>query len=189
MEYESVVVTIVVALIASVAGGFIAWLFKGKERKDSTEEKAVALDLAKRDTADKLEEKTKRMAEQVKRETMDDVNQLFASLRSEIALETQKIYSIMEKREIKIDQIRKDFEQFRSHLENIIDKLQKSIELIQTMAWGADAKSVLPAMTGEDETSEHKAEPGKGAFYQQTEWEQEQQREQNEERMRKEKED
>ena len=54
MDFEGTVITIFVALIASVAGGFIAWLFKSNERK------TAVLDLA-----DKLEDKRKQVADDV----------------------------------------------------------------------------------------------------------------------------
>ena len=44
-------------------------------------------------------------------------------------------------------------------------RMQKSIEFLQTMAWGADAKSIPPYMLGQEQTQEHRDEADVGAFF------------------------
>jgi hypothetical protein len=189
VDFEQTAITIFVAIVAATAAGFVTWLFKGKERKESVEEKAVEKGIVERGMAKELKENAEKIAASVKEETMAAVDQLFTNLRSEIALEQQKIYSNMNAREVKLDRLEKDFESFKQHIYNAIDRFNKDIQRIQTMAWGSSAKSVPSYLLDEEETQEHKDTPDEGVFYRQTDAEKAEQTSDNEERIKQDEDD
>lgn len=168
MDFEGTVITIFVALIASVAGGFIAWLFKSNERK------TAVLDLA-----DKLEDKRKQVADDVWKRGVSTVENMLEKNEAKTTLAIQKIYSQMEFREEKIGYLRKDFEEFKKDT-------KRDMEILQTLAFGIDAKSTPPYIMGEEATQLHKDEPGTGMFYEQTQEEQDKQTAENVERQKEE---
>ena len=85
----------------------------------------------------------------------------------------------MEARETRIDQLRKDHEDFKK-------QSKRDLELLQTLAFGGDAKSTPPYIVGEEQTQSHKDEPAKGLFYEQTQEEQDRQTDENVERQKEE---
>jgi len=117
-------------------------------REKSVIERAVAKDLA---------EVAREKAVEVRQELLEKVGGMFGTLRAEIALMNQKIFSEMEARETRIDQLRKDHEDFKK-------QSKRDLELLQTLAFGGDAKSTPPYIVGEEQTQSHKDEPAKGLF-------------------------
>ena len=164
MDYESITITVVLTLLAGLAGGFFAWAFKRGERKDSVEKIRSDKAASERALAKELRTESEAEAIAVRQEMRVHVDQLLDTLRADIALQKEKIQSQMNMREVKIDQIKKDLETFIVSQNKINDKVVKSIEFVQTMLWGPEAKSMPPYMLGQEETQEHKDEPEVGMF-------------------------
>ena len=164
MNYEDLTVTIVLSLAAAIAGGFITWVFKRGERKDSVEKIRSDKATSERALAKELRTESETEAIAVRQEMRDHVGQLLDTLRADIALQKEKIQSQMNMREVKIDQIKKDLETFIISQNKINDKTVKAIEFVQTMLWGPEAKSMPPYMLGQEETQEHRDEPEVGMF-------------------------
>jgi len=190
-------------LIATVLGvaGFVAaqlWAVRNRKDRQAEDIKNLAYDVEKiarekstteRNIAKELAETAAKLADEVRDSMKEYVGQLLATLKQDIKLEHQRVYSNMESRESRIDQLRKDFEELKHFQYKFNDAIQKSLERIQTMQWGPSAKSVLPTMLDEIETEEHKSKPDKGVFKQQTDSERDKQTEDNEERLKRAEED
>ena len=164
MDYETTIITIVIALMASIATGFFAWIFRGKERKDSTEKIRTDKSASERALAKELREESEEEAIAVRQEMRDHVTQLLTNLRAEIELAKVKANNLDDKQDIKIEQLAKDFSERNKIQDNINEKTMKAIEFVQTMLWGPEAKSMPPYMLGQEETQEHKDEPEVGMF-------------------------
>jgi len=176
--------------IITVAGVLGTWMWNIRTRKDkqAADIKALAYDVERiareksvieRGIAKELAEEAKSKAIEVRQELLEKVGGMFGTLRLEISLMSQKIYSEMHEREAKIDQLRKDYEDFKK-------QSKRDLELLQTLAFGGDAKSTPPYMVGEEQTQAHKDEPSTGMFYEQTPEEREKQTEENIERQKEE---
>ena len=197
------IVGILITGMSVLAGFIIQQQLRKDRRKDTVSQEQIraadlaALNIEKAQTladttlekAENLQTKTEAIAENVKTSMLAQVNSLLATLRQEIELERTKIYANMSAREVKLDRIIKDFEEFRRHVYTTFREFSKSIERIQTMAWGPDAKSVPAYMMGEVETAEHKEEDDVGVFYRQTQEEEDEQTGQNVQRQHIEKKD
>lgn len=176
--------------IITVAGILGTWMWNIRTRKDkqAADIKSLAYDVERiareklvieRGVAKELAEEARIKAVDVRQEILEKVGGMFGTLRAEIALMDQKIFSNMEAREIKIDTLRGDFEEFRK-------QSKRDLELLQTLAFGGDAKSTPPYMVGEEQTQAHKDEPSTGMFYEQTQEEQDKQTAENVERQKEE---
>ena len=164
MDYESITITIVLTLIAGLAGGFFAWAFKRGERKDSVEKIRSDKATSERALAKELRTESEQEAIAVRQEMREHIGQIIDTLKQDIALQKEKIQSQMNMREVKIEQIKKDLEDHIRSQNTINDKVVKSIEFVQTMLWGPEAKSMPPYMLGQEETQAHKDEPEVGMF-------------------------
>jgi hypothetical protein len=140
------------------------------------------------DLAERLSQENERKAIAVRQDMRDHVSSVIQTLRQDIELQSSRIFS-------KIDNL--DWRQQQNkislaeHIQNERDenaRMMKSIEFLQTMAWGPDAKSVPDYMFGREESQEHKDEPTKGAFKDRPEGgkEEEKQTAENEERIKEE---
>jgi len=178
------------AVTITAIGVITVWVWNLRTRKDqqAADIKSLAYDVERiareksmqeRAIAKELAEEARTKAVEVRQELLEKVGGMFGTLRAEIALMNQKIFSDMEARESKIDQLRKDFEEYRKQ-----DK--RDMEILQTLAFGGDAKSTPPYIVGEEQTQAHRDEPGTGMFYEQTQEEQEQQTAENVERQKEE---
>jgi len=114
----------------------------------------------------------------------DHIQQLISTLKQDIELSRTIVYSKMDAMDNKIAQVKIDLMDHIMRQTDINQREQKSIEFLQTMAWGADAKSIPPWMEGKDTSTEHKEEADKGVFYIETEKQREQQTKDNEERIK-----
>src|SRR6185436_7021336 len=112
MDYESTTITVILTVIAGLAGGFFAWIFKRGERKDSVEKIRSDKATSERALAKELRTESETEAIAVRQEMREHVGQLLDTLRADIALQKEKIQSQMNMREVKIDQIKKDLETF-----------------------------------------------------------------------------
>ena len=95
----------------------------------------------------------------------DHVSNLVNTLKSDIEFRQAQTYARIDTIDTKVIQIKIDL---MEHIINEKDeraRMQKSIEFLQTMAWGADAKSIPPYMLGQEQTQEHRDEADVGAFY------------------------
>ncbi len=146
-----------------IAGITIRFLFSDK--------KYAVLQLA-RDTqkdatelAERLAEKNRQIAIEVKQDMKDHISNLVNTLKSDIEFRQAQTYARMDTLDSKVAQVKIDL---MEHIINEKDeraRMQKSIEFLQTMAWGADAKSIPPYMLGQEQTQEHKDEADVGVFY------------------------
>jgi hypothetical protein len=170
---------IIVTIILFVSAGFIKYL----EGKKSNIKEAEKLETERVDRAEEKKEKEEKTAKELVEATdikaritlthiQDWVVALFASHKQDRALHDQQVNSIIDAMKIEMKQIakecgdfkRNDFTNFRRSVEESLKELKHSMELIQTMAWGPDAKSVPPYMEGKEQTQEHKDEADVGAF-------------------------
>jgi len=175
-------------IIITAIGVITVWVWNLRTRKDQQAQsiKTLANDveriarekaIVERQVAKDLADETKAKAIEVRQELLEKVGGMFGTLRAEITLMNQKIFSEMKARESKIDQLRKDFEDYRNDS-------KRDIEMLQTLAFGGDAKSTPPYIMGEEQTQTHKDKPGTGMFYEQTPEEREKQTAENVERQK-----
>jgi hypothetical protein len=164
LDFESIILTIVLSLIAALAGGFIAWAFKRGERKDSVEKTRIDKSDSERKLAKELRQESEQEAVAVRQEMRDHVDQLLNNLRADIELAKVKATNLDNLQDIKIEQLVKEFVDFKIFQSGVNEKIMKAIEFVQTMLWGPEAKSMPPFMLGETESKEHRDEPGVGAF-------------------------
>src|SRR6185436_9031654 len=116
------------------------------------------------DLASRLAATNENTAIGVKRDMKDHIGQLVDVLKQDIEFRQAQTYSKIELLDVKLAQVKIDL---MEHIINEKDerlRMQKSIEFLQTMAWGANAKSIPPYTTGQEQTQEHKDEPDVGAF-------------------------
>ena len=119
---------------------------------------------AERGLARELAEHSERVALDVKQSMKDHISQLISTLKQDIELQRTLTYAKIDVMDIKIQQTKIDMAEHIKEEKDERVRMQRSIEFLQTMAWGESAKSVPAYMTGEIETQEHKEEPGVGVF-------------------------
>jgi hypothetical protein len=190
------VVSIVLTLVFSV-------YYKRGDKKDKgvtdrrsleieVERTAGAKGIIERATAKELKENAERIAEGVKTETMAAVNQLFATLRSEIKYHDAEVKSEMMARDVTIQSHKRDFDyfietvfkDFKNNITIILEKQQKTIEMLQTLSFGSEAHSFPKYIYGKERSAEDTQRKDEGMFHVQTDAEQTQQTSDNEERIK-----
>ena len=136
-----------------------------------TSKKYTVLQLA-RDTkkdadelAERLATKNRQVAIEVKQDMKDHVSNLVNVLKSDIEFRQAQTYSKIDTLDARVAQIKIDLMEHIINEKDERSRMQKSIEFLQTMAWGPDAKSIPPYMMGQEQTEEHKDEPDVGAFF------------------------
>jgi len=104
------------------------------------------------------------LALNVKQDMKEHIDRLIVILKQDIEMQRIQTYSKMDALDARIAQVKIDL------MQHIIDekddriRMQRSLDFIQTMQYGPDAKSIPAYITGEEETGEHKDEPEKGVF-------------------------
>lgn len=192
MDFEGIAVTLVVALVSAAAAGAIAYFAKGRERKDSVEKKATDKGIIERGMAKELKENAEKIAATVKEETMQAVNQLFSTLRAEIKLHDQEVEYSMEARDVRIESHKRDFDyfienvfkDFKISIMAILEKQNKTIEMLQTLNFGPDAHSFPHYIYGEEKTAKDAQKKDEGMFNVQSDVSRDKQTEDNEERIK-----
>ncbi len=117
------------------------------------------------DLASRLAEANEKTAIGVKRDMKDHIGQLVSVLKQDIDFRQAQTYSKIDLIDMRLAQVKIDLMEHIINEKDERSRMQKSIEFLQTMAWGADAKSIPPYMLGQEQTQEHKDEPDIGAFY------------------------
>jgi hypothetical protein len=192
LDFEQIIITVGGVVIGAAVGALIAWMLKGKERKQSVEDKAALLDQVKVETADKLEEKRKQMATELKKETIAEVDAKFERHEAAEELHNHDIRSEMDARDITIESYHKEFIQFRKYdylefKKNLLSYLKNqkfNQEVLQTVAFGDTAHSTPYWMFGLEKPPGEDEKAGEGAFFIQSEESRDLQKLDNEERMR-----
>ena len=195
-EFDAIY-SVAIPIVVGSAIAALGWLMKGRERKDSVEKKAVDKGVIERGMAKELKENAEKIAATVKEETMAAVNQLFATLRSEIKLHDQEIASEMKARDVRINQNRDHFvyfidnifKEFKENILAILEKQNKTIEMLQTLSFGPDAHSFPHYIMGEEKTFEDANKPDEGMFNVQSDESRDKQTSDNEERIRQDEDD
>jgi hypothetical protein len=173
---------IIGGVVASAVGVIAGIYYQGRTRKDTVtdkkdkvEETRAKLQREVELTArDKLKEETKTrqdlelsaklLAADVKQNMKEHIGQLIFTLKQDIELSRSQAYSRMDSMDVKIAQNKIDLMEHILHEKDESIRMQKAIDMLQTMNYGADAKSTPAFMTEEEETQEHKDEPDKGVF-------------------------
>ena len=190
--------------IASAIGVIYGIYYQGKNRKDTVidrrdkvEETRAKLQREVELTArDKLREEAKTRAElelsakllaaDVKQNMKEHIAQLISTLKQDIELSRSLAYSRMDAMDVKIAQNKIDLMEHIIHEKDERIRMQKALDMLQTMNYGVDAKSTPAFMTDEIESQEHKDEPDKGVFEVQSKEQQDKQTAENEERIKQE---
>jgi hypothetical protein len=134
-------------------------------------------------TRRELESSAKLLALDVKQNMKEHIQQLITTLKQDIALTGQIAEAKIDKLDYRIAQIKIDL------MEHILEekdervRVRKSIEMLQTMNYGIDAKSEPAFLTGEDESQAHKDKPSEGLYKDQTIEEKSKQKIDNDERV------
>jgi hypothetical protein len=204
LELEQIVVGLIVGIVITSVGGFVAYMFKGRERKDSVEKIAGEKKSAEIATASILEARTERIAEGVNKAVFEKIGNLFATLRSEILLRNQSVDSTMEARDTRIEQNKKDaayaskdnrekieefidnvFVDFKKDIFEILKKQAREIQRMQSITFAEDAHSFPSYMfdLDKDNDSEYLKDPI-GLYKIQSQEDKDQQTEDNDERLR-----
>lgn len=161
----------IIIIIVTIAGiiGTLAYsrIFRRGSRKSlEIEIERVQKEKQKeeRETADALANSAKIIAKEVKQDMKDHVDRIIVLLQSDIELDRVKIYAKMDGMDARVAQLKIDL------MQHIIDekddriRMQRSLDFMQTMNYGPEAKSFPGYLTGEVETEAHKEEPDKGVF-------------------------
>ena len=166
---------IVVTIGVAAAGIIVTQFWNSKMRKDRIAEKRVTqqfeIDKAMREkkaeekeTADSLAHNTAELALATKQDMKDHIDRLIQTLKGDIELQRVLTYSRIDALDTKVAQVKIDL------MQHIIDekedriRMQRSIDFIQTLQFGPEAKSIPAYATGEIETQEQRDEPEKGVF-------------------------
>jgi len=163
-DFDTSFIIVIISVIVAVGGFVASQLWNIRNRKDSVETALRAKRKEEQDLARDLKEHNERVAEDVKKDMRDHVDQLIGSLKLNLELERSMIYHKIELLEVKVLQDKIDLAEHIKNQNNVNEREQKALEFLQTMAWGPDAKSVPPYMRGEIQTQQHKDEPDIGAF-------------------------
>jgi len=185
--------------VGTIAGVIIAFYYQSRGRKDKVVENRLALQARVEETArhkakeeeltrKELESSAKMLALDVKQDMKEHITQLVHTLKQDIELSRVTAYAKMDQIDNKIAQVKINLMDYIANQTDVNQRQQKSIEFLQTMAWGADAKSVPPWMEGLETTKEHEEEAEKGVFSIETKKEREEQTKQNKERIERERE-
>jgi hypothetical protein len=151
-------------VVSAAIGALLAWVLKRGERKDTVEKIRQDKATSERQLAKELRDESEEEAVAVRQEMRDHIGQIIDTLKSDIALQKEMVQSQMNMRDMRIEVIRKQLDDYIETQNKINEKVVKSIEFVQTMLWGPEAKSMPPYMLGEQETQEHKDEPDVGMF-------------------------
>jgi hypothetical protein len=192
LDFEQVALTIIGIVIGTAVGALLGFVLKGKERKQSVADKAAVLDQLKIETADKLEEKRKQLAADLKKETIQEVDAKFERHEAAEELHDHDLNSENMMRDVTIEQNHKEFVQFRKYdfepfKKNLLSYLKNqkfNQEILQTVAFGDAAHSTPYWMYGLEKPPGEDEKPGEGVFHIQSDEERELQRLDNEERLR-----
>ena len=163
----------IITAVITVAGIVATVYWNSRNRKDKIVESRQSLlaDVESAATEKQKEEQTlakevarenKALAIEVKEDMKAHIDRLVAILKSDINLQKVQAYATMDKIDNKIAQLKIDL---MNHIENERDdhtRIQKSIDFLQTMAFGPDAKSIPGYMIDEEETESES--PYKGVF-------------------------
>jgi hypothetical protein len=200
-EYDFIYVVIG---IASVVGVIFGIYYQGRSRKDNVTDKkdkveetraklqreveTTARDKLREEskTRTELESSAKLLAADVKASMKEHIAQLVFTLKQDIELSRVMAYDKMETIDVRVAQVKIDLMDHIIQEKDERIRMQKAIEMLQTMNYGADAKSIPPYMLGQEESEEHKDEPDKGLFEVQSQENKEKQTADNEERIEKE---
>jgi hypothetical protein len=186
--------------IATVAGVIGTWIYNSRTRKDRILEtrQTLAADVEKiarekikeeQSIARDLAVTSQALALDVKQSMKDHIQQLISTLKQDIALSAEQAESKIDKLDYRLAQIKIDLMEHILGEKDERVRMQRSIEMLQTMNYGTDAKSEPSFLVGEEETQEHKDLPGEGLYRNKTPGEKEEQTKENEKRIRDEKKD
>jgi K+ transporter len=184
--------------IATVAGVIGTWVYNSRTRKDRITEtrQTLAADVEKiarekikeeQSIARDLAVTSQALALDVKQNMKEHIQQLISTLKQDIALSAEQAEAKIDKLDYRLAQIKIDLMEHIMEEKDEKIRMQRSIEMLQTMNYGIDAKSEPAFLVGKDETQEHKDKPGEGLYKDQTVVEKEQQTKENEERIDKQK--
>lgn len=182
-EFTATVLPII-SVVVIIVGIVVGWIWQSILRKDrrrmdmqvsaaDVEKAAVEKRKEEQALAKDLKEHNEKVALDVKQNMKDHISQLISTLKQDIELQRSIIYSKIDLVDIKVQQTKIDLVEHIKNYTSLEQRMTRSIEFLQTMAWGPDAKSVPHYMMGEEETEEHKEEAGKGVFRDRTKEEQE----------------
>jgi hypothetical protein len=169
MDYS---VVFLVAGVIIAAGGLIGTLFYSKVlRRSNKGSLQLEIEEAQRQktkdekvTADALAGSAAALAQNVKQDMKDHIDRLIKIMQSDTEMQRVQTYAKLDSLDTKIAQVKIDL------IEHIINekddrlRMQRSIDFLQTMNFGPEAKSIPDYMMGEEETEEHKKEAEKGVF-------------------------
>jgi len=150
--------------VSAAIGALLAWVLKRGERKDTVEKIRADKATSERQLAKELRDESEEEAVAVRQEMRDHIGQIIDTLKSDIALQKEMVQSQMNMRDMRIEVIKKQLDDYIETQNKINEKVVKSIEFVQTMLWGPEAKSMPPYMLGEQETQAHRDEPDVGMF-------------------------
>ena len=172
------------AITVTVAVFGIRFLFINK--KFSVLQLARETKIDAQNLAKEVAERNEKVVIDIKDDMKSHISTLISTLKQDIELQRTLIYSKIEILGLKQQQDKIDLLEHIQDEKDELTRMQKSIEFLQTMAWGPDSKSVPDYMFGKEESQEHKDEPSKGAFRDRPEGggEEEKQTKENEERIR-----
>jgi hypothetical protein len=190
-DFDYVPYTVAIATIAGVIG---TWIYNSRTRKDRIIEtrQTLAADVEKiarekikeeQGIARELAVTSQALALDVKQSMKDHIAQLISTLKQDIALSAEKAESKIDKLDYRLAQIKIDLMEHIMGEKDERIRMQRSIEMLQPMNYGTDAKSEPAFLSGEDETQEHKDKPGEGLYKDQTVVQKEQQTKENDKRI------
>lgn len=173
VDYNSVY--LVAGIIIAAAGIIGTNIWNNKSRKERLDEKRrqqqVDVDSVAREKqreeqslAKEVLRENKALALEVKQNMKDHVDRLIVTLKQDIELSRVQAYNKMDNIASTTAQLKIDLmEHIEQEKEDKV-RMQKSIEFLQTLQFGPEAKSTPEYMKGEEESQEHKDEPEKGVF-------------------------
>jgi hypothetical protein len=192
-EYDTLIgigITALIGIISIIS--FHLWNKRNRTDKVVENRQTLAADVEKiarekikeeQNIARELAVTSQALALDVKQSMKDHIQQLITTLKQDIALSGQIAEAKIDKLDYRIAQIKIDL------MEHILEekdervRVRKSIEMLQTMNYGIDAKSEPAFLVGEDESQEHKNKPPEGLYKDQTTEEKTKQKKDNDERI------
>lgn len=158
------VIAIVVSIAVGIAGFISGQLYAIKNRRDQVEKAKREKITDDRALAREVAAESEALTLEAKQEMREYITNIIVGLKADIELAKAKANNLDSIRDMKLEQLTKEFYEYKLFQNGVNEKVTKAIEFVQTMLWGPEAKSMPPFMLGEDESQEHRDEPEVGMF-------------------------
>ena len=172
---DQIIIYSIVGIVIAAVGLVAANIWNSRMQKDTNTQSTTMMveniDKAAKEKwreerllAQEVAQHNKELAMDIKQDMKNHIDSLIRILKGDIELQRVQAYSQIDKLDTKVQQINIDIARHIEEEKNEHIRIQKSIDFLQTMQFGPEAKSTPPYMEGKVETQTKKDEAYKGVF-------------------------